>query len=170
MTLLCVSCNFSSRSHARCVQRQVPWLRSAVAAHQQGRRHPCRGGEFDPHGFSGQQTIKIPMLRYTWWSILLRFRASSSGAVVEETVALPQLQLVKNLAGCRQHPGRGAETVSHGLADQRNSPVSLRQGDRRPCCAGGASTPGASWRRQSCSHGCTCWETRCGQLIDFVMS
>ena len=32
---------FPSRSH--CVQRQVPWLRSTVAALQQGRLHPCRG-------------------------------------------------------------------------------------------------------------------------------
>ena len=60
-----------SRSHARCVQRQVPWLRSAVAAQQQGRLHPCGGAEFDPHGFSVQQTIETPLLPYTWWSMSL---------------------------------------------------------------------------------------------------
>ena len=43
---------FPGRSHARCVQRQVPCLRSAVAAHQQGRLHPCRGAEFVPHGLA----------------------------------------------------------------------------------------------------------------------
>ena len=31
---------------------------------------------------------------------------------MEETVELPQLQLVENLAGCRRHPGPGAEAVS----------------------------------------------------------
>ena len=36
------------RSHARCVQRQVPWLRSAVAVHQQGCLHPRRGAEAFP--------------------------------------------------------------------------------------------------------------------------
>ena len=40
------------RSHACCVQRQVPCLRSAVAAHQQGRLHPCRGAESIPHGLA----------------------------------------------------------------------------------------------------------------------
>ena len=51
-------------------------------------------------------------------------------------VRVPQLPLVRdsralavaaveNLAGCRRHPGRGAEAVSHVLADRRNSPVSL---------------------------------------------
>ena len=42
-------------SHARCVQRQVPWLRgaencgfSAVAANLQGRRLPCRAAEAHP--------------------------------------------------------------------------------------------------------------------------
>ena len=70
-----------SRSHARCVQRQVPWIRSAVAALSQGRLHPCRGAEFDPHG---SQTIEISLLPYTWRSMsLLRW---SCGAVVEETV------------------------------------------------------------------------------------
>ena len=62
---------FPSRSHARCVQRQVPWLRSAVAVHRQGRLHPCRGAEFDPHGFSVLQTIEIPLLPCTWWSMSL---------------------------------------------------------------------------------------------------
>ena len=36
------------RSQARCVQRQVPWLRSAVAVHQQGCPHPRRGAEAFP--------------------------------------------------------------------------------------------------------------------------
>ena len=40
------SCNDAEAILARCVQRQVPWLRSAVAAHLQGRPHPCRGAEF----------------------------------------------------------------------------------------------------------------------------
>ena len=98
-----------SRSHARCVQRQVLWLRSAVAAHQEGRLLPCRGAEFDPHGFSEQQSTEIPLLPYTWWSTsLLRWSCEFHSCRVE------------NLAGCRRHPGRGAESVSHGLADHRN--------------------------------------------------
>ena len=38
-----------SRSHARCVQRQVPWLRFAAAVHQQGRLHPVEVPRFS-HG------------------------------------------------------------------------------------------------------------------------
>ena len=36
------------RSHARCVQRQVPRLRSVVTVHQQGCSHPRRGVEVFP--------------------------------------------------------------------------------------------------------------------------
>ena len=57
------SCRDAEAIHARCVQRQVPWLRSAVAAHQQGRLHL--------HGFSVQQTVEIHLLPYTWWSMSL---------------------------------------------------------------------------------------------------
>ena len=46
-----------------------------------------------------------------------------------------------------QHPCRGAEAVSLGLDCSENhsdSPVAVHgQGDRRPCCAGGASSTGA---------------------------
>ena len=87
---------FPSRSHARCVQRRVPWLRSAVSAHLQGRLH-CRGAEFDPYGFSVQQTTEMPLLPYTWWSMSLSLVVRvSTGAVVEETVAHPQLQLLRS--------------------------------------------------------------------------
>ena len=88
----------------------------------------------------------IPMASHTIEILLLPYtcgrcpccvgRASSTVAVSEETVALRQLQLFRTSIGCRHHPGRGAEAVSHGLADRGNSPVSLRQGDRRPCCVG----------------------------------
>ena len=59
---------FPSRSHARCVQRQVPWLRSAVAAHQQGRLHPVVAQSLI---LMAWQTIEIPLLPYTWWSMSL---------------------------------------------------------------------------------------------------
>ena len=65
-------------SHARCVQRQMPWLRgavncgfSAVAAHVQGRRLPCRTAKAHPHDQAVQQTIVIPLLPYTRWSMSL---------------------------------------------------------------------------------------------------
>ena len=44
-----------SRSLARCVQRQVPWLRSAVAVHQQCCLHPRRGAE------ASVQTVRLAM-------------------------------------------------------------------------------------------------------------
>ena len=57
-------------SFASCVQRQVPCLRSAVAAHQQSRLHPCRGAEFDPRGFSVREN-RDSLLPYTRWSTSL---------------------------------------------------------------------------------------------------
>ena len=64
-------------------------------------------------------------------------RASSTVAVGEETVALPTVAVVENFVN---FASRGAEAVSRGLADHRNSTVSLRQGDRRPCCEGRVSS------------------------------
>ena len=75
---------FPCRSHARGYV-------SAVAAHPQGRLHPCRGAEFDPHGFAIQQTKEIPLLPYTWWSMSLLCKWCA-----EETVVLPRLQLLRN--------------------------------------------------------------------------
>ena len=42
-------------------------------------------------------------------------RASSTVAVGEETVLAPTVAADENLAGCRRHPSRCAEAVSHGL-------------------------------------------------------
>ena len=57
---------------------QVPWLRgaencefSAVAAHLQGRRLPCRAAEAHPHDQAVQQTVVILLLPYTRWSVSL---------------------------------------------------------------------------------------------------
>ena len=44
---------------------------SAVAAHFQGRRLPCRTAEAHPHDQAVQQTIVIPLLPYTRWSMSL---------------------------------------------------------------------------------------------------
>ena len=44
---------------------------SAVAAHFQGRRLPCRTAEAHPHDQAVQQTIVIPFLPHTRWSMSL---------------------------------------------------------------------------------------------------
>ena len=54
-----------SRSHARCVQRQVRLLRSSVAAHQQGRLYPVVAESSSPC-FLFKKTIEIHLLPYTW--------------------------------------------------------------------------------------------------------
>ena len=111
-------------------------LRVAVAVHQQGCPHPCRGAEFEPHGL---QTMEILLLPYTRWSMSLLCRSCEFHSCRrEETVVLPQLQLVENIVAMRRRrPCRDAEAVSHGpacLADHRDIPVVLRQGDRRSWC------------------------------------
>ena len=57
---------------------QVPWSRqcvpsggTAVAAHQQGCLHPCRGAELFSMAW---QTIEILLSLYTWWSMPLLCR------------------------------------------------------------------------------------------------
>ena len=112
----------SSKSFARCEQRQVPSA-AAVHQHQQGRLHSCRGAVFDPYGSSIQQTpvavhtvvhvpvaqvvqifpvvvqMPIPMVQTARLTMeipqfvfdkmidvpVVQYRASSTGAVVEET-------------------------------------------------------------------------------------
>ena len=44
---------------------------STVAVHSQGRRLPCRAAEAHPHDQAVQQTIVIPLLPYTRWSMSL---------------------------------------------------------------------------------------------------
>ena len=81
-------------------------------------------------------------------------RASSTVAVGEETVILQQLQLVEKIVAMRRrrHPCRDAEAVSHGpacLADHGDTPVALRQGDRRPCFEGCVSWWGPVHRHRA---------------------
>ena len=96
-----------------------PWLRgaencgfSAVAAHFQGRRLPCRTAEAHPQDQAVQQTIVISLLPYTRWSMSLctgradfvvAQRHISMFWTVCRTIVIPQL---------------------------------LYYGYRRPCCAG----------------------------------
>ena len=129
---------FSCRSHARCVQRQVSGYVSQLQFINKVVHTPVVAQSLIPVAW---QTIEILLLPYTRWlmSLLCRSNEFHSCRRVEETVALPQLQLVVNLARCRRHPGRGAEAVSHRpacLADHRDTPVALRQGDRRSWCEG----------------------------------
>ena len=78
---------------------------------------------------------------YTWCSMsLLRWSCEFHSCLLKGDSRAPTVAAVENFAGWRQFLGRGAEAVSHGLADHRTSPVSLRQGDRRPCCEGRASS------------------------------
>ena len=79
-----------SRSHARCVQRLVPWLRSAVAVHQQGSTSVsrCRGS-------SDHRDSPVLLLQGDRRPCCAG-GASSTGAIVEETVVLPRLQVSRN--------------------------------------------------------------------------
>ena len=72
--------------------------------------------------------------------------------MVFQTTDVPQLlvdMVSMSLLCCpckfpvRSHPCRGAEAVSHGLAEHGNSPIARGQGVRRPCFAGGDSSTGA---------------------------
>ena len=79
------------------------------------------------------QTIVSPRCAWTRWSMPLLCRSC----------CFPS----------RSHPCRGAETVSHGLADHGDSAVARGQGVRRPCLQV-VSVP------QVLSHRCPCLETR----------
>ena len=110
----------------------MPWLCPQLLSTSPSR---CRG-------FPTDQRDSLVLLRQGDRCPCCAGRASSTVAVVEETVALPQLQLLRNSPDVVSIPSwcRGS---FHGLADHRNSAVSLRQGDRRPCCTGGVSSTGA---------------------------
>ena len=85
-----------------------PWLRvaencgfSAVAAHFQGRRLPCRTAEAHPHDQAVQQTIVIPLLPYLGGPcpcvqvVQISFvaqRQISMVQTVRRTIVIPQLQ------------------------------------------------------------------------------
>ena len=74
----------------RCITVEVP----PVAVPLQGRQHPRRCAETGSHGLTVQQTTEISCCgtltrRSTIW---LCIPAGSSGAVVEKTVQIPQLQ------------------------------------------------------------------------------
>ena len=61
--------------------------------------------------------------------------------VFDKMIDIPVVQVRAGFSRTgRQHPCREAEVTSHGLSDHRDSPVSRWQGDRRPCCAGRASS------------------------------
>ena len=118
---LCCACRSGSPYSFTClgVQRQVSWLRSAVAAINKVVYTPVVAQSLIP---MASQTIEIPLLPYTCGRCPCCVgRASSTVAVGEETVALPQLQLLSTSIGWRHHSGRGSFT------------------DRRPCCEGRAS-------------------------------
>ena len=53
-----------SRSHACCVRRQVPWLRSEVAAFNKVVYTPVVAQSLIP---MASQTIEIFLLSYVWW-------------------------------------------------------------------------------------------------------
>ena len=135
----------SSKSFARCVQRQVP---STAAVHRQGRHHPFRGAEAYPRDQAVLQTIEVPLFPYTRWLVSLftdranfhcrGAEADSHGLAVQQTIETPQLR-VNNLVDaltCRSCTSsfscRDAEADSHGLVDHGDSPAALRRGGYVP--------------------------------------
>ena len=67
---------------------------SAVAAQQQGRQHPCHDAEADTqtHQLLLDKTVDVPVMQVVLVSQVPQMQA------VQETVVLPQFQLVENLA------------------------------------------------------------------------
>ena len=65
----------------------------------EGRHHPFRGAKADSHDQAVQQTIEISQLQFAarWLMSLLGVSCRFSGAGCEETVVLPQLQLLESL-------------------------------------------------------------------------
>ena len=111
-----------------------------------GHRHPVRAAKADLHGpdYSEHHRDSTVAVRI-WWSMSpLCGQCSLSGAAVEKTFVLPQLQLVEKLPpvvqtaeNCwfsvvavhqgRSHSCRGAEADPHG-PDRGDSKVAVRQG------------------------------------------
>ena len=105
-----------------------------------GRRHPCCGAEVVSHGAVQLTTEILQLQSIDKVSMSLLCRSSKfSSADGEETVELPQLQLVA--AGhCRSHARRCATTDTYG-SDVRKlwrsrSCSTFERGGRCPCCAG----------------------------------
>ena len=73
-------------------------------------------------------------------------------------------------AGRADFPCRGTDADSHGLADHGDSAVARGQGVRRPCLQVVRVPQVLLWSRQSCSHSCTCLETRFLELFIAVKS
>ena len=98
---------------------------------QQGDRCPCCTGRADfpcrerpiPIVLAVQQTIEILLFLF------------------DKMIDLPVVQGRSGFSRAgRQHPCREGEAASRGLSDHGDSPVSRWQRDRRPCCAGRASS------------------------------
>ena len=116
-----------------------------------------RHGRYEPEGILRGEVLDVPVV----WTF--RF----SGAAVEKTLALPQLQLVENLpfvvSDCRKlrilrgcsslrslSSCRDAEAYPHGPCDHRDSPFAFRHGGQCPYYAGRAGSrlsASLSWRR-----------------------
>ena len=89
-----------SRSHARCVQRQVPFC----VAHQQGRLHSVVSQRLIPMVLFVQMFIEIPQLLDAVADVpVVRVVQVLTGAVVEETVELPRLHSLRNLSSGAAH-------------------------------------------------------------------
>ena len=86
---------FPCLSHGRCVQRQVPGYVSVLQFISKVVHTPVVAQSLIPIAW---QTMEIILLPYTRWSMSLLCRSSEFHSCRrEETVALPQLQLVENL-------------------------------------------------------------------------
>ena len=67
---------------------------AAVAVPLQGHQHPCRCAETASHGLTFQRPLRFSCcITLTRWSMLVVRVRHASGAVCEETVDIPQLQL-----------------------------------------------------------------------------
>ena len=132
---------------------------SAAAVHQRGRLHPCRCAEFYPMVQTVRQTWDSPVASHGGRRPCSEGRAGSlpcrgaegsfHGPDCSSDHSLPQLlntvadvPVVPFIAG-RHLPCRDAEVDPHGLVDHGDSAFAGGHGDRRPCCAGGASSTGA---------------------------
>ena len=66
----------------------------AGRASSTGHHHSCRDAEADPHGLVDHGDSAVTLDEVV--DVLLASGASSTGAVVEKTVVLPQLHLLRN--------------------------------------------------------------------------
>ena len=141
MTLLCVSCRFFQVVHTTVVRNdrcpgyvpQSQLINKVVCT-------PVVAQSLIPMAYLFSRPWRFPCCRTHGGRCPCCVGRASSA------LPLVRRQSRSHSCSCREPrrmastPGRGAEAVSHGLADHRNSPVPLRQGDRRPCCAGRASS------------------------------